>query len=387
MLKKAACIIVLLMTVTLSGCWNNRNITDLAIIAGIGIDKAADGNIECTTQIVSSTKPGDSQSGSGTTQSNGSTLTISSEGATMFDAVRNQVPKLSLKGYAAHIQLMVIGEDMAKNGLDNIWDFFERDHEVNRTLKVVVVKNGTAKSILEAKADVEQIGAVEVADTLESTAYGKNIGMFGYKVTELLSQPLIGIVIGVIDPCGATALSKMKVEGGAVFKHAKLAGYFDINQTRGYLFSSNQLHSTILTIANPKEAGKLVSIEVISSESKLTADIKGGKPKFDIEVKTKGNIGDEQGSTDLTDDKDIKALTSEAEALISENIRDMIETSQKEFDCDVLNFNDMLYKHNYSDFEKIKNNWDELYMNADISIHVQFTIDRPGIINKPAYNQ
>jgi spore germination protein KC len=386
-LKKTACVILALMTVMLTGCWNNRNITDLAIVTGIGIDKASDGNVEFTAQIISPSKSGGSQSGSGSSQSSGTTINVSAEGATVFDAARNLIPSLSQKAYYAHVQLLIIGEDAAKNGLDKIWDFFERDHETNKTMRAIVAKNGTAKSVLEASADVDQIGAVEVANTMDNTAYGKNIGTISYKVTELLSQPLAGIVIGVINPSGATALKSMKVEGGAVFKYDMLEGYLDNDQARGYLFAANQLKSSILTIANPKEAGKLVSIEVINSSGKLTAELVNGKPKLGIEVTAKGNIGEEQGSEDLTDDKNVKTLTSEAETLIKENIKDMADQSQKVFDCDILNFNDILYKHHYSDFEKIKGNWDELYRNADINIKVQFLLDRHGMIKKPAYNQ
>jgi spore germination protein KC len=386
MLKRTACIIIMFMTVLLTGCWNNRPITELAVVAGIGIDKAPDGNIEVTVQIISPSKSGGMQPSSGSSQSGSSTVTISSEGATTFDATRNLIPMLSKKAYYSQVKLLVIGEGAAKDGLDKIWDLFERDHET-KTIRVIVAKNGTAKSVLEANADVEQIGAVEISDTVDSTAYGKNVRIMAYTVSELLSQPLTGIVTGAIDPNGATALKDMKVEGGAVFKHAKLAGYLDDDETRGYLFAENQIQSTILTIANPKEAGDLVSIEVIGSTGKLTADMEDGKPKLGIEINAYGNIGDEQGSADLTDEDDVMTLENEAEALIANNVKAMTEKSQKLFDCDILNFNDMLYKHNYSDFEKVKNNWDELYRNADISVKVQFSIKRPGIILKPAYNQ
>lgn len=387
MLKKTVCVILALMTVMLTGCWNNRNITELAIVTGMGIDIASDGNFEVTDQIISSSKSGGSQSGSGSSQSSGTTINISAEGGTIFDAVRNLIPSLSQKAYYAHVQMLIIGEDAAKDGLDKIWDFFERDNETNQTMRVIVVKNGPAKSVLEASADVDQIGAVEVANTLDNTAFGKNVSTTSYKATELLSQPLAGLVIAAIDPSGATELKKMKIQGGAVFKHAKLEGYLDNDQARGYLFAANQLKSSILTIANPKEAGKLVSIEVIGSSGKLTAEIVSGKPELGIEVTAKGNIGDEQGSADLTDDKNVKALASEAETLIKKNIKEMTDQSQKVFDCDILNFNDILYKHHYGDFEKMRDNWDELYRDANIDIKVQFLIVRPGMIKKPAYNQ
>jgi spore germination protein KC len=376
------------MTLSLEGCWNNRNITDLGIITALGIDRADNGNFELTFQIISPSSQGGSQSGSssGSSQSgSSSTIEISSEGTTIFDAARNIIPKLSKKAYYSQIQLLVISDEVAKDGLDKIWDFFERDHEVSRLFRVIVVKTGTAKSIIEATAPVDPIGAVEISDSIDNTSLGKNVKIQAFKVSELLSEPLTGLVTGVINPDGSNKLTDMKVDGGAVFKNGKLAGFLDDDETRGYLFASNQIQSTILTVANPEEAGDLVSIEVIGSSGKLTADMINGKPKLGVEIEAYGNIGEEQGGANLADLDDVKKLESECEALIADDIRDMTNESQKTLDSDILNYNDMLYKYHYNDFEKLKGNWNTIYSNTDIDINVQFTIKRSGIITKPAY--
>ena len=52
------------------------DITDLSIVTGIGIDKASDDSIEFTAQIISSSKSAGSQSGSGSSQSNGTTISV-----------------------------------------------------------------------------------------------------------------------------------------------------------------------------------------------------------------------------------------------------------------------------------------------------------------------
>ena len=266
-------------------------------------------------------------------------------------------------------------------------DFLERDHEVNRKFRVIVVKGGTAKSVIEATAGIDQLSGVEMSATIDNEAFGKNIKIQGFEVTRLLSKPMTGLVIGLIDPEGSNKLTDMKVEGGAVIKNARLMGYLTNDEARGYLFATNKIKSTILTIANPCEQGKLVSIEVVGSSGELKADLKDGEPDLNIEITAYGNIGDEQGSADLSTIDNVKKLESEAEALISENIRDMLQKSQKTFNIDILNFNNMLYRHHYNEFEKLKENWDKLYGDAEIGIHVQFTIKRSGIINKPAYNE
>jgi spore germination protein KC len=370
----------------LTGCWDNRPLSDLSIVAGVGIDKSADGKFLVTVQILD--KSGSQVSSSEYDSEKSTTGVVGAAGDTIFEAISNIVPRMGDTLYFTHVQLMVIGEDVAKEGLDHIWDYFERFHETGRIFSVLVVKNGTAKSVLEAKPGTERIGALQVAQASEQTIYGENAAILSFTVTELLSQPLTGIVTGVIDAAaGATSLKDMIVEGGAVFKHGKLIGYLDNDESRGFLFASDKIKNTILTIANPAEDGKLVSIEVIRSSCKLTAEIADGKPKLCINVTAAGNIGAEQGSIDLTDKDKIKSLESETEALITDNIRAMTGKSQKEFHCDILNFSDMLNKHEYSSFNNIKDNWEELYSDADISIKAEFSITKPGVIKKPAFSE
>jgi len=142
-----------------------------------------------------------------------------------------------------------------------------------------------------------------------------------------------------------------------------------------------------LIIQNPKEPGKLVTLEVFRSEGKLTAEMIDGKPKLGIEVTTRGAFGDEQGSTDLTGAKEVDALEREAETLITENIKAATTKSQKVFHCDIMNFSNELYNHYYDEFESIKGNWDELYSNADISVTVDFSIDNSATMKKPAFKR
>lgn len=387
MLKKTACLVLVISMVFLTGCWNNRSITNLSIVVGIGIDKAPDGGIDYTLQIFNPLSSTSAQSSSGSTKGSGSTIILESKGATSFDAVRNIIPYDGKKPLYSMAQLLVIGEDEAKEGLDEIWDLWERNHEIADNVRVVVVKNGTARLVLEANAEPGQIGAVEVANSVDSTAYGKNIKIRTFQVSQLLGQQYAGIVTGCIDPAGATRLKEMGVEGGAVFKKAKLKGYLNNDETRGYLFAKNQITSTILIIQNPKEPGKLVTLEVFRSSGKLTAEMIDGKPHLGIDVTARGAIGDEQGSADLTDGKDVDALEHEAEAMITANIKAMTSKSQKVFDCDILNFSDILYTHDYHEYEKIKDSWDELYSDADISVKVDFSIDNSSTIKKPAFNK
>lgn len=386
--KKAFCILsVLSIALTLCGCWNNRPITHLAIVIGLGFDKAPDGNILLTAQIVIPSKLSGGTGTSGSQTGGDATLNVTVKGQTSFDAARNLLTKLNRKAYFAHVQLLVFGSDFSKEGINTVWDFMERDNEFSRTMRVAVVKNSTAQALLQEKADIKKLNAIEIEDTLDSsTNFGKSIDIKSFELTELLSKPNTGIVTGLVDLEGSGELSNADVEGAAVLKHAKLVGYFNPDETRGYLFAMNKIQSTILVIPNPEEKSKKISLEVIRSTGTVNATMENGKPFLSIDVKSFGNIGDEQGSTDLFSETDFRKIEEEASALIRSNIDDAVVASQKRYDCDVFNFNDLLYQQYYSEYQKISGQWDTIYGNAQISVSVQFHLDRSGMIKAPAFN-
>jgi germination protein, Ger(x)C family len=387
--KKIVCVLISVFSAfLLTGCWNNRPITDLAIVLALGFDEAPEGNVLLTAQVIIPSKL--SMTGTGTAAQSGESadLNVTVQGKTTFDAVRNLLTVFNRKAYFGQVQLIAIGEKMAKEGVDTIWDFMERDNEFSRTMRVVVVQNATAKTLLEAKPSLERLNAVEIEDTLDSDiAFGKSVDMMAFQLTELLGKPRTGIVTGVIQGNDSGELTKMDAEDSAVLKHGKLVGYFTSNETRGYMFAMNMIKSTILVIPNPEQKDKSVSLEVIRSTGTINARMENGKPVLSIDVKTTGNIGDEQGSADLFNDKDIRQIENEASALIKDNVDAAVAVSQKDFDSDVFDFNQLLYCNEYSAFQKISEKWDEMYRDAKVSVAVNFRLDRPGLIKRPAYTQ
>ncbi len=388
-LKKCLCVLLAGLTLALTGCWNNRPITKLCIVAGMGFDKAEDGKLLLTAQIVIPRMLGNGASGSGSGNTSGNAgVEVSVEGDTVFDAVRNLLQKINRKAYFGHVQMLVFGETVAEEGIQTVWDFMERDNEFSRTMRVIVVQGGTAASLLHVEPDLGKLTANELESTIDNSyQMGKSVKIQSFEVTQLLSNPNSAIVTGAAQVGSATMLSDVTVVGSAVFDpHDKLVGYFTPEQTRGYLFAQNQIQSTILVIKNPAEPDKKISLEVIRSSSRMQASVSGGRPALAIHVQVEGNLGGEQGTTNLYTAKYIPLIESEADELIQSEIQSAWEVS-RELSCDVFSLNALLYREAYGEYHKMADRWETVYPTADCRITVGFELKRPGLINRPAYKQ
>jgi spore germination protein KC len=378
-------IFIVLQVFLLTSCWNNRDLTDLAIVVGVAIDKTEDNRIEITVQIVKpqEMKPG----GEGGSKESKAYTNISSQGVTIFDAIRNLLAKLNKKAYFAQVQLVVISEEAAREGISNYFDFFERDTETRRRAELLIAKGMKARTVLDSESRLANTPTTHNVEALEaSQAFGKSLSVKLIDVLKIINQQRYDIVLPILYNSKQTEdvyQEDLIYEGSAVIKKDKLIGFFDPYQTRGYLFAKDEIKSTIINVPSPIDDGDIVSIEIIRSKGKSEAKMQNGKPVLSIEVKAEGNIGEQQAKADLTKPDTIKALENEVQKAIKKEIADCITISQQEYHSDVFGFIDDIYINYYSDWKNIKSNWREMYSTTKVDINVKFEIKRAGLIKNP----
>lgn len=399
--KKISCIIlIILFVLPLYGCWNNFDLQSIAIVTGIGFDKGDDGKIRVTAEVLLPGQGNPTSGSKGSKDRNSVVCTV--EGATFFDAIRNFIAKKGKRLYWNDVQLVVFGENYAKDGITDILDYFQRDQQANLKSDVVITKGLTAKETLEAQPYINKNTSTSIDSALmETVSFGKNVKAALFDIVKQNTELKPCIIVDAVEKdkpqnfsnysgksSGSTSsapqldLENILVQGGAVLKNYKLVGFLTPTETRGFLFADNRITGTIIVVKNPVDVGKLVSLKVTGSNGKISASVDDSQPKLKIEVSAQGAIGDQQGSGDLTSFKNIDILTAEAENEIKSEIESAVSVSQKEYKCDIFGFNRDLYENHLSEWKKLKSDWDNVYASSKIEIKVKFLIDRFGMINK-----
>lgn len=109
-------ILLVFITPLLSGCWNSRELNELSITSGLGIDKV-DGKYVFTTQIINPSEVAKERAPKRTV-----VTTLAEKGDTLFEAWRKMTKKSATKMYFSHVRVLIIGEDLAKEGVSKILD-------------------------------------------------------------------------------------------------------------------------------------------------------------------------------------------------------------------------------------------------------------------------
>lgn len=385
-------LLIVMILFGLTGCWSRKELNDIAVATALGIDKK-DNHYLLTVQILN---PGEIAGTTG--QSNRSeTTTYEKSGKTLFEAARNLTTVSPRKVYMSHIRIIVIGEELAEEGIKKILDFLSRDHEFRSDFFIVIAKDTSAGNLLKILTTLEKIPANKVFNSLKSSqdnwAPTKTV-----QLDELISsivskgkEPVLSGVYAVGDV--EEGIKRSNIENGShsttinvdsigAFKNDRLIGWLNRNESKGYNYITNNVKSTIATI-DCKDG--LLSIETIRTKTTVKGEVKQGKPKITIDVSTEGNIGEVACKINLSKLESIREIERKYEGQHKKMITAAIEKAQKEFQSDIFGFGDVIHRTDPKAWKRMEKNWDEIFSDLDVSIHIDAKIRRLGTITDSFY--
>lgn len=377
----------------LTGCWNSRELNELAIAVALGFDKTDHNHYVVSVQLVN---PGEISTKGGGGGNRSPVSTFRMEGRSVFEALRKMTTELNRKIYLSHLRLIVFGEDLAKEGIMVPMDFLSRDHEVRTDFYIVVAKGTKAEDVLEILTPLEKIPASKLFSSLEMSE--KNWAGTTKLTLDMLiedlesdgkSPVLTGLFVsgpiskgkGLENTQFSEVPTVLQYDGLALFKRDKLIGWLNETQTKGYNYAKGNVESTVGILECP---GGLAEIELIQTTSKIKGALTGGgNPKIEIEVHAEGNVGDVSCDMDMSDPATIEKFEQLAADQIAESINNAIYIAQTKYKTDVFGFGEVLHRSYPKQWKQWRHDWDSTFVDLNVETSVDVAIRRIGTINQP----
>jgi spore germination protein KC len=382
-------VIFLVLTPLLSGCWNRRELNELAIAVGVGLDKKGD-NYLLSVQVADTGAVAHNKSAGGP-----AVTLYQIEAGTVYEAFRRLTTLSPRRIYPSHLRILIIGEDLAREGIAKSLDLLARDWELRSDFFMTVARGDTAENVLKVLTPFEQIPANKLYKSLKTSeklwAPTKATRLDDF-VNDFMSdgkQPVIsGIqVIGnaekasKIDNLGSSVpAARLRYSNLAVFKEDKLIGWLDEQESKGYNYITDNVASTVGLIGCPDSEGN-VNVEIIRSSSSMKGAVRNGKPVIDVTILSTENIGEVECSINLLEDKNIKKLEALAAKKTVEIMNDALKKSQKLYKSDIFGFGNAIHRADKQYWKKHKDHWADIYPNVEVNFHVKIVIREVGTTN------
>lgn len=370
--------VLILMQIVLTGCWSRRELNDLAIAVGIGLDKVGDQYLVSAQVVLPSQVAGSRGGGSPQSPVN----LYKSTGNTVYEALRKITTVSPRSIYLSHLRILVIGEELAKEGINEVLDFFSRDTETRNDYFVVVAKDAKAEDTLKILTNLEKIPAVRLFYSLETSekiwAPTSTVPL-GTLIRNLVSQGrnpvLTGLVIEGSVAEGETpknvetvdSPTKLKYSGLAVFKEDKLIGWLNQDESKVYNYIINQVKESIAVRSCPQ--GKKISYKVFEAISKVKGSMHNGEPQIHIKQHIEADLAEVQcRDLELTDPKTIVQLEQIINKEVTQLFESTIKKVQQEFKSDIFGFGEAIHRSNPQEWKRLEANWDHTFVNLPVSI-------------------
>lgn len=389
----AVFLIIAVTLLSLTGCWDRKELNELGIVVAVAIDKSNDtGNFLLTSQVVRPSALKKQQGGGGNEPTYEIVVT---KGRTIYGAIRNTVKEFDRRSFFSHIKVIVVSEAIARESMAEIIDFISRTHEIRKISWLMVSRGVEAGKVLGIKHGIENVQATYMEGiikrqevNLETTT--SHVIDFIQKMTGEGDNPITGVFDAVSAKevqqggTGTEIREALVLSGTAVYRKDKLVGFLNNQDTIGLNLVTGVSKNGIIEVPALKNKNKKISIEIKKVESKIKSTITDGKVHINVKIKLSGNITEVEDATDVSDPGIIDSINREFGDLIKKNAETTVRKVQKELQTDVLGFGKVFQKDNPEEWESyVKGQWDALFPDIVCTISVDSSVKLTGLLIKP----
>ena len=401
--RRIAAALLVLLAVSLTGCWDRKEVEQTAFVLAVGVDKGEKSIYKVTFAIALPGKMAGGKEGGG----EGKPYMLTSvEAPTVVGAISLANSYLSRQVSLRHAKVLFMGEELARVSGMYTMDEFVRLRQTRRTILYVVTK-GKAEEFLKGM-DVQlekdpQRFIEQLANNVRNTGTlpaGSQLQHFITTVNTGYSAPVTyyaalkeegeeksgqgqdggekseeGFSAGELPRSGGPNIEMI---GAAAFKGEKMVGTLTGEDMRMILLLQGALKRALFSIRDPIRPELYVSMEVNQGRPLIIdVDVSGSKPKLRAVVTLEAELLSVQSNVDYTEPELQPRLEAALATEVNTRMREVIAKSQT-WETDVVGFGEHVVKEfsTVHDWEAFR--WPERYKNADVETLVRVTLRRFG---------
>ncbi|MMZ57014.1 Spore germination protein B3 precursor [compost metagenome] len=369
----------------LTGCWDAKELNKRAVVSGIGIDLVeGEEKYLVSLQIIIADEIS-GKIGRGATP----TSVYQATGKTIVDAIRNTSRKIPRLISPAQARMIVMSEDVARDGIVGIMDYLDRDSDIRLTAEMYVAKKGvSAANIISALTPIGKISGYALA---QKTSMAAN------ELGENYSVEVDDVVRSLLVPEGGTVLNGLNIEGDikeagkksnlessitqgmpvmyrmAVFKGDKMQIWLNEEESKGLVWIKNKMKKTVIVIQSKKDGGD-ITMEVMRSHTKMKASLKDPEhPVIRLNVRAQFSIREVNSKVDLRNPEELLTLEQTAQQVIQKQMQKMVDRAQS-MKCDIFTFSEVMEREDPAEWRKIKNRWGQIFPKVKVEYEVNAVI-------------
>ncbi len=399
MRKDIMLIVIIFGMITITGCWDYRDVEHMAIVSGIAVDydDSSEG-ILITVEMVVPRVVGN--------QTVIESEIVQEKGENTFDAIRNMISKTGRKLFWSHAKVIIVSSELLnkKDLFIGLLDWFHRDDETRSDIWVVLSREKTsAEILLDSDTKIQGVKSYYLNDIIRN-----EMSVSKYRAVELrelideLSSKGISPTLPTVSLMeeqdensrekgqeNAQGNSKGKekemkipaVYGSAILRATTPIGWLDGGDTKTLLLLQDRLKGGLFVV---EKDGTRTTLEIFESKTKIKPRIIAGEEiSMDINIEIVVNLAEIVGEKDFIEEKERIELEKEAQRQIEETAKALLYKLQNKYKSDAVGFGNILERQEPKAWKTLEDSWGEIFPNVKHDIKVNLIIRSSALRSKP----
>jgi len=375
--------VTILAMATLAGCWDRREINDIAFVLGSAVDKKGDQYVASIQLALPSQMGGaGSTGGGGGTSGSKSWMLLSHSGDTVRMANYEEQLYTSRQLFFAHRRVLLVGEEMAREGIGPIMDVLGRVPQ-NRLSAYMVATVGTALPYMKVTGEIERYPS-EIVRELAVNAM-KHPATMKLVIDRLLSKgiDLVLPAVRIVKTEQGSKASKstgIKMDGLAIFRDGKLIRYLFDEDAQFMLLAMGEANEPELLLEAPEGHGSLV-LRLQNTGMRIYPEHHDDQLSFRIVLQGKAIVVENESNYTLASDNHLSVLEDQLNRRLAEGVRQAV-ASVLQAGADPVGLGRMLSKKMPAVWQQYRWKWEASLKDVRIETESKLRIGNTGTVLK-----
>ncbi|NQX62375.1 Ger(x)C family spore germination protein [Paenibacillus qinlingensis] len=369
-----------MILILLTGCWDRKEINDIAILQLSAFDLMTDtGKYRGYVQVAIPKSIGAGQlTTSGGTQQK-TYMPLVDYGENIEAMTIKLERKLSRDALPSHRRIFMVGESLARQNMAPFLDLISRNPKNRLRTYLVIARDTDAKSLVESDYSLEA--------TKEEAL--REIIVRKMQIPSMLRNFYASSAATGIEPVAAAFSKdhdgKILLRSVALFNKTTLVGYVDDMQAIALTSLLGRKPFGDVDVALPDQENKL-SVRVTTLKAKKRVKVSPDQqPHFIVEITATGRIMDNRTKLDPSDPAIMEKLDASFQEQLTQCYQKLFHTLQTTYKTDNVGLGQSVYRKYPKLWKKIEKDWETIFPEVDVQFKVDANIYQIGVQGAPYY--
>jgi len=323
----------------------------------------------------------------------------SEKGNDLGEIERRATTQAARKMYFAHVRSVIIGEDVARDGIKEILDYMFRSSEFRSDYYFLIAKGATANQILSTVTTIETVSGTKLFESIENSkkwwsptnslkiielvndinAKGKNPALTGVELYQDTED------IDSIDKLKKSSPGKLKLNELGVFHGDKLIGWLNEDECRALNNIIGKTKNSVISV--DYDDNTHVSLNFNTKKAKIKVSLSDGKPVIDVMLSAEMDISTVSSNIDFTEKEKLDKLNSIVDEKLIEISKKTLAKAQNELKTDFFGFGESIHRAYPKVWNELKDNWDTEFTKLQVNFMADTLIRDMGQNLKPIISE